>query len=186
MCLTPNFSDIAEASSIPGCEPSTSTNSIPDHTPTIMKMQITRENKCTSAARANNLLDEFSTPQLSKMILNTNGTHGYYQRILGQYLSPYPYDALIGFRWVPNGWKLEPIESTPKNVSFEQLFLDKVKPIQEKQIYCCMCNLIPRGSCLSDIGRQDLSLHPILERQNALGTRLLCICTHCIHTHIHI
>ena len=96
-------------------------------------MQITSENKCTSAARANNFLDKFSTPQLSKMILNTNGTHGYYQRILGQYLSPYPYDALLGFHWVPNGWKLEPVESTPTNVSFEQLFLDKVKPIQEKQ-----------------------------------------------------
>ena len=61
MCLTPNFSDIAEAISIPSCEPSTSTNSSRDQTPTIMKTQITRENKCTSGARANNLLDEFST-----------------------------------------------------------------------------------------------------------------------------
>ena len=39
----------------------------------------------------------------------------------------------LGFHWFPNGWKLEPIESTPTNVSFEQLLLNKVKPIQEKQ-----------------------------------------------------
>ena len=99
ICLTPNFSDIAEASSIPGCEPSTSTNSIPDHTPTIMKMLITRENKCTSAAKANNLLDEFSTPQLSKMILNTNGTHGYYT---GPVLEPL---SLQCSAWAPLGSK---------------------------------------------------------------------------------
>ena len=94
-----------------------------------MKTQITRENKCTSAARASNLLDEFSTPQFRKTISNVNGTHDKYQRILG----PYPYNAPLGFHWVPNGWKLEPIEPTPTNVSFEQLFLDKVKSIQEKK-----------------------------------------------------
>ena len=93
-----------------------------------MKTQITRENKCTSAARANNLLDEFSTPQFSKTIPNANGTHDDYQRILG----PYPYNALLGFRWVPNSWKLEPIELTPTSVLFEQLFLNK-EPIHEKQ-----------------------------------------------------
>ena len=74
-------------------------------------------------------MDEFSTPQFSKTISNANDTHDDYQRIL----DPYPYDAPLGFQWLPNGWKLEPIESTPANVSFEQLFLDKVKPIQEKQ-----------------------------------------------------
>ena len=46
-----------------------------------------------------------------------------YQRILGP----------LGFHWFPNGWKLEQIESTLTNVSFEQLFLNKVKPTQEKQ-----------------------------------------------------
>ena len=45
----------------------------------------------------------------------------------------YPYDALLGFRWFPNNWKLKRIESTSINVSFEQLFLNNVKPIQEKQ-----------------------------------------------------
>ena len=94
-----------------------------------MKTQITRENKCTSVARANNLLDEFSTPQFSKTIPNANSTHDDYQGIQ----DPYPYDALVGFRWVPNSWKPEPIESTPTNVLFEQLFLNKVKVIQEKQ-----------------------------------------------------
>ena len=74
-------------------------------------------------------MDKFSTPQFSKTISNTNDTRDDYQRIL----DPYPYDALLEFHWFPNGWKLEPIESTPTNISFEQLFLDKVKPTQEKQ-----------------------------------------------------
>ena len=74
-------------------------------------------------------MDEFSTPQFSKTISNTNGTHDDYQRILG----PYSYDAPLGFGWFPNGWKLKQIESTPANVSFEQLLSNKVKPIQEKQ-----------------------------------------------------
>ena len=74
-------------------------------------------------------MDEFSAPQFSKTISNTNGTHDDYQRILG----PYSYNALLGFCWFPNSWKLKLIESTPTNVSFEQFFLNKVKPIQEKQ-----------------------------------------------------
>ena len=74
-------------------------------------------------------MDKFSTPQFSKTISNANGTHDNYQRILG----PYPYDTPLGFCWFPNGWKLKRIESTPTNVSFEQFFLNKVKPIQEKQ-----------------------------------------------------
>ena len=65
----------------------------------------------------------------SKTISNANGAHDDYQRILG----PYPYDAPLGFCWFLNGWKLEQIESTPTNVSFEQLFLNKVKPTQEKE-----------------------------------------------------
>ena len=63
------------------------------------------------------------------MISNANDTHDDYQRILGQY----PYDALLGFCWFPNDWKLKRIESKLANVSFEQLFLNKVKPILEKQ-----------------------------------------------------
>ena len=75
------------------------------------------------------MLDEFITPQFSKAISNANDTHDDYQIILG----PYPYDVPLGFRWFLNGWKLKRIESAPANVSFEQLFLNKVKPIQEKQ-----------------------------------------------------
>ena len=74
-------------------------------------------------------MDEFSTPQFSKMIFNANGTHDDYQRIL----APHSYDAPLRIRWFPNGWKLWRIESTPTNVSFEHLLLNKVKPIQEKQ-----------------------------------------------------
>ena len=44
-----------------------------------------------------------------------------------------PYHVLLRFCWFPNGWKLERIESTLTNVSFEQLFLNKVEPIKEKQ-----------------------------------------------------
>ena len=74
-------------------------------------------------------MDEFSTPQFSKMIFNANDTHDNYQIILG----PYPYNVPLGFCWFLNGWKLKQIESTPTNVSFQQLFLNKVKPIKEKQ-----------------------------------------------------
>ena len=56
-------------------------------------------------------------------------THDSYQGIL----SPYPYDTPLGFCWFSNGWKLKRTESTTTNVSSEQLFLNKVKPIQEKQ-----------------------------------------------------
>ena len=56
-------------------------------------------------------------------------THDDYQRIF----SPYSYNAPFGFCWFPNGWKLKQIEKTSANVSSEQLFLNKVKPIQEKQ-----------------------------------------------------
>ena len=41
-------------------------------------------------------------------------------------------DVPLGFRWLLNGWKLELIESTPANVSFEQRFLNKVEPVQKK------------------------------------------------------
>ena len=116
-------------------------------------------------------MDEFSTPQFSKMISNANDIHDNYQRILG----PYPYDAPLGFCWFPNGWKLKWIESSPTNVSLEQLFLNKVKPIQKKQkkriewnltyelrqkiqTYCLMYNLIPWASYLSYIGRWGLSI----------------------------
>ena len=64
----------------------------------------------------------------------------------------------LGFCWFPNSWKLERIESTPKNVLFEQLFLNKVEHIQEKQKKNQMYNLVPRASCLSDIGRPGLSI----------------------------
>ena len=63
-------------------------------------------------------------------------------------------DVSLGFRWFPNGWKLERIESTPTNVSFEHLFSNKVEPIQEKQNQ--MYNLIPKASCHSDIRRTGL------------------------------
>ena len=73
---------------------------------------------------------KFSTPQISKTISNANGTHEDYQRILG----PYPCNAPLGFRWFPNGWKLKPIESTPTNVSFEQLFFGQSQTYTGKTV----------------------------------------------------
>ena len=64
----------------------------------------------------------------------------------------------LGFCWFPNGWKLERIESTPTNVSFELLFSNKVEPIPEKQKKNQMYYLVPRASCLSDIGRPGFSI----------------------------
>ena len=104
------------------------------------------------------------------MISNANGTHDNYQRILG----PFPYDAAIGFCWFLNGWKLEQIESTLTNVSLSSCFWTKLNLYRKNrkwikwnltyelrykiQIHCCMYNLIPRASCLSDVGRQGLSI----------------------------
>ena len=79
--FTPNFSDTTKPTSISACEPSPFTNSNRDQTPTIRKTQIMRE--CTSAARANNSLDKFCTPQFSKVISNSSDTPAKYQRILG-------------------------------------------------------------------------------------------------------
>ena len=90
-----------------------------------MNTEITRENTCISAACTNDLYDEFSTLKFSKMISNANGSHDNYRKIL----DPYPHEVSLEFRWVPNGWKLKPIELTPTNVSVDQLFLDKVEPI---------------------------------------------------------
>ena len=59
------------------------------------------------------------------MISNANGSHDSYQKIL----DPYPHDVPLELRWVPNGWKLKPIELPPTNVSVDLLFLGKVKPI---------------------------------------------------------
>ena len=59
-------------------------------------------------------------------------------------LGPYPFDCPSGFKWVPAGWKLEPIQNQSnenrintsqannvQNTSFEELFLDKIKPLKK-------------------------------------------------------
>lgn len=75
------------------------------------------------------MLDEFSTLQFNKMISNANDNHDNYSKIHDLY----PYNTLLVFHSVPNGWKLKPIESIPTNVSFDQLFLDIVQPMQKKK-----------------------------------------------------
>ena len=62
-------------------------------------------------------------------------------------IGPYPFEAASGFHWVPT-WQLFPLHqkalvqpstldvfssNTPSNKSFEQCFLDKVKPVQQKE-----------------------------------------------------
>ena len=42
-------------------------------------------------------------------------------------IGPHPYEAPAGFRWVPNGWKLE-----PTNTDFKTLLLNKIKPVTQK------------------------------------------------------
>ena len=64
------------------------------------------------------------------MVSNANSTHDDYQRIL----DPYPYDAPLGFRWFPNGWKLKWIESTPTNVSFGAVVLEQNSGKTEKEL----------------------------------------------------
>ena len=69
--------------------------------------------------------------------------HTYLQDVL-KVLGPYPFDCPPGFKWVPAGWKLEPIQNqsnenrmntsqpnSVQNTSFEELFLDKIKPLKK-------------------------------------------------------
>ena len=70
-------------------------------------------------------------------------------------LGPYPFDCPSGFKWVPAGWKLEPIQiqsnengmntsqaNNVQNTSFEELFLDKIKPLKKSpQKKCHKINL---------------------------------------------
>ena len=57
-----------------------------------------------------------------------------YCQVVMDTIGPFPFACQSGFRWVPNGWKLERIPSTPsvENKSFEELFLDRIKPMQKK------------------------------------------------------
>ena len=48
------------------------------------------------------------------------------QHHIYNFIGPYPYDPLEGFQWVPNGWKLEKKE---KNVSFDEIFVGKIRSI---------------------------------------------------------
>ena len=53
-------------------------------------------------------------------------------------LGPYPCKAPAGFEWIPNGWKLAPIQvattdNSLPNTSFEELFLEKIQAVGEKK-----------------------------------------------------
>ena len=48
------------------------------------------------------------------------------------FIGPYPYDTPPGFRWAPNGWKLE-----PKSTDFKTVFLKKIKPVTQKSNKKC-------------------------------------------------
>ena len=48
------------------------------------------------------------------------------QQHVYNFIGPYPYDPPEGFRWVPNGWKLEKKE---RDVSFDEIFIGKIRSI---------------------------------------------------------
>ena len=56
-------------------------------------------------------------------------------KVLRDILGPFPYKAPEGFKWVPNGWKLEPVTFSPSiaNTSFENLFLEKLQSTGTKK-----------------------------------------------------
>ncbi|XP_057314858.1 uncharacterized protein LOC130656038 [Hydractinia symbiolongicarpus] len=88
---------------------------------------------------------KISTPKASgsKMCSNNTPTkiHSsakHFSKQVMDTIGPFPFDAPLGFQWVPNGWKLEPVSSTPTpttapivNKSFEELFLNKIKPMEK-------------------------------------------------------
>ena len=87
--------------------------------------------------------------------------HTYSQDVL-KVLGPYPFDCPPGFKWVPAGWKLEPIQNQPnenrmntsqpnsvQNTSFEELFLDKIKPLK-KSPQKKRCNINLSAAVISD------------------------------------
>ena len=50
-------------------------------------------------------------------------------------LGPFHYESPEGFKWVPNGWKTEPVTFGPSiaNISFEDLFLEKLQSTGTKK-----------------------------------------------------
>ena len=53
-------------------------------------------------------------------------------------LGPYPWKAPAGFEWIPNDWKLAPIQvattdNSLPNTPFEELFLKKIQAVGEKK-----------------------------------------------------
>ena len=64
----------------------------------------------------------------------TDTTDTGYDDSIMSFIRPFPYQALKDFKWVPNGWKLEPIKDSSGNKTFEELFLDKIKKPAEKTV----------------------------------------------------
>ena len=67
-----------------------------------------------------------------------------YSQDLLNVLGSYPFDCPPGFKWVPAGWKHEPIQiqsnenrmntsqpNSVRNTSFKELFLGKIKPLKK-------------------------------------------------------
>ena len=55
-----------------------------------------------------------------------------YDQAVMDAVGPFPFACPVGFKWVPNGWKLHPISSTPvEATSFEEVFLNRIKPMQK-------------------------------------------------------
>ena len=98
-------------------------------------------------------------------------------------LGPYPFDCPPGFKWAPAGWKLEPIQNqsnenrmdtsqpnSVRNTSFEELFLDKIKPLkkspQKKRRYINLS-----AAVISDrkrVKKEKVEIYETKREQNAL------------------
>lgn len=109
----------------------------------------------------------FSTPVSSAPVANStkkstlsSSAENSDSSFLTKYLGDYPYEAPSGFHWIPNGWKLEPIGNvstsrtksggSPKNKSFEELYLDKIKgPVNRPKVKRMKLDL--RGKVITQV-----------------------------------
>ena len=67
--------------------------------------------------------------------------------VLKRHLGEFPYQAPTGYKWVPNGWKLDEVNATekPRIKTFEEVFQGKIKgplsknkvEVKQHKLDCC-------------------------------------------------
>ena len=98
-----------------------------------LQSEVTNSSKETSNislhVTASALLPTTPTPSMRRenQVSFTENANDEY--MLKRHLREFPYQALSGYKWVPNGWKLVEVSATekPRIKSFEEVFLDKIK-----------------------------------------------------------